>query len=186
MDVQTVSVVIAAISVIIGVINSIRSNQKADAQRQIELKTQELALQTQQQALETRQAELFMQIYNRYNTKDFQKTYGATRFIYKWTDEQDFTQRYHVLSSPENLDAFADYNAMNAFFEGVGVLVKKGLIDVDLVYDLFANRIIWYWEEGFGPLGPYWRARINDPDLYDSMEYLYHEMKQRQQTANVA
>ncbi len=30
-----------------------------------------------------------------------------------------------------------------AFFEGIGVLVKKGLIDVELIEDLLANRIIW-------------------------------------------
>jgi hypothetical protein len=161
-DIQTVTVVITGISIIIGVI---------------------LSLNSRKQELETRQAQLFMQIYNRYNTKDFHKTYGATRFIYKWADEHDFLQRYHVLGGAENLDAFADYNSMNGFFEGIGVLVKKGLIDVDIVYDLFANRIIWYWEEGFGPLATYWRNRIKDPNLYDSMEYLYNEMKKRQQQA---
>ena len=40
MDVQTVSIVIAAVSVVIGVINSIMSNKKAEEQRQMQLFTQ--------------------------------------------------------------------------------------------------------------------------------------------------
>lgn len=57
MDVQSITVVIAGISVIVGVINPILSSRRADEQRQ-------LTLNTQQQALETRQAQLFMQIYD--------------------------------------------------------------------------------------------------------------------------
>ena len=46
-DVQTVSIVIAAVSVVIGVANSILTNRRAESRRQIEL--------------ETRQAEFYMQ-----------------------------------------------------------------------------------------------------------------------------
>ena len=40
MDIQTITVVIAGISVVIGVINSIRSNRRADEQRQVQLLSQ--------------------------------------------------------------------------------------------------------------------------------------------------
>lgn len=40
MDIPTVSIVIAAVSVVIGVINSIMSNRKAEEQRQMQLFTQ--------------------------------------------------------------------------------------------------------------------------------------------------
>jgi type II secretory pathway pseudopilin PulG len=61
MDIQPVTVVIAGISVIIVVINSVRSNRRADEQRQVQLVSQ---------------------IYNRLHEKDF-----VTQFyemIYQW------------------------------------------------------------------------------------------------------
>jgi hypothetical protein len=69
---------------------------------------------------------------------------------------------------------------LNTFFEGVGVLVKKGLIDIELVEDLLSQRIIWYWEHMMGPRIDYVRKAMDDPTQYDSIEYLYHEMKHRQ------
>lgn len=75
-SIETVSIVIAAISVVIGVINSIRSNQKAEEQRQTEI--------------ETRQAELFTNIYNRWNTRDIQTAYGNIRHLWQWNGFEDF------------------------------------------------------------------------------------------------
>jgi len=68
-----------------------------------------------------------------------------------------------------------------AYFEGIGVLVQEGLLDVDLVEKLFAGRIIAIWEKIF-PVGSIDEARqiIKDPGMHDHFEYLYHEMKHRQ------
>jgi hypothetical protein len=178
MDIQTITVVIAGISVVIGVINSIMSNRKAEAQRQIELKTQELTLQAQQQALETRQAELFSQIYNRWNSRDFVKAYGRVRYKYRWKDFPDWTTKFHPEIDDE---AYADFMTLNATFEGLGVLVKKGLLDIYLVEDLFSQRIIWYWEYVHQPMLKDTREYTSDPTQYDSIEYLYDQLKQRQQ-----
>jgi len=59
--------------------------------------------------------------------------------------------------------------------------VKKGLLDIDLVEDLFSQRIIWFWEEK--SLLEETRQLTNDPTQYDSLEYLYNLMKQRQHVA---
>jgi hypothetical protein len=67
-----------------------------------------------------------------------------------------------------------------AFFEGIGVLVKKGLIDIELVEDLFSQRIIWVWENWAQPGIDQVRTLTNDQTQWDSFEYLYHEMKHRQ------
>ena len=68
---------------------------------------------------------------------------------------------------------------LNAFFEGVGVLVKKRLIDIELVEDLLSQRILWYWEKT-KPIATVIRRELNDPTQLDSVEYLYNQMKQRQ------
>jgi type II secretory pathway pseudopilin PulG len=83
MDVQTVSIVIAAVSVVIGVINSIMSNQKADQQRQTEI--------------DTRQAELFMQVYQRFNTREFRQALQNVLYIQEYRGWDEFLQQYGSL-----------------------------------------------------------------------------------------
>jgi hypothetical protein len=39
------------------------------------------------------------------------------------------------------------FHQLTLFFEGVGVLVQKDLINIDLVERLFSDRIIWFWGE---------------------------------------
>jgi hypothetical protein len=163
-DIQTISVVIAAISVVIGVINSILSSRKADQQRQVEV--------------ETRQAELFMQMYNRWSTPDMMKGYGLVRFRSAWTDYDDWAQKY----GPDHgdFDVWASGMSLFSFFEGLGVLVQRGLIDIGLVEDLMGNRLVDTWSK-YRPVREEGIRRGRDPKSWDHTEYLYHELKQRQQ-----
>jgi hypothetical protein len=175
-DVQTISIVVAAVSVFIAAINSIYSSRRAE--------------QNDQQMLETRQAQLFSQISSWWRTRDAVKAYGNVR--YKYT--QDFLQnqlsfdeyfgKYHVTADPE---AYADQMTLWTFFEGIGVLVKKGLIAVELVEDLLSQRIIWIWENLLGPFVAGVRKYTDEPTQYDSIEYLSTVMKQRaEQQATVS
>lgn len=58
-DVQTISIVVAAVGVFIAAINSVYSSREATRQRQTEI--------------ETRQAELFMQMYRDWSAPGFRK-----------------------------------------------------------------------------------------------------------------
>jgi hypothetical protein len=62
------------------------------------------------------------------------------------------------------------------FIKGIGILVKKGLIDIELVEDLLSQRIIWIWEQGLGPNVEVIRKNADDPTQYDPVEYLYHAL----------
>jgi hypothetical protein len=57
----------AGIGILIATINQIYTSREANRQRQIEI--------------ETRQAELFTNIYNRWNTREMLTAYGLARFI---------------------------------------------------------------------------------------------------------
>ena len=157
-DVQTISIVVAAVGVLIAAVNSIISSRRAEEQRQ-------LSLETQQLALETRQAQLFAQVYNRWSQRNTVKAYGVVRYKHKWTDLKDWLSKYGADVDPE---AYADAMTLNAFFEGLGVLVKKGLIDIELVEDLFSQRIIWYWEEMHQRAIHDIREFTKDPTQYDT------------------
>jgi hypothetical protein len=110
------------------------------------------------------------------------KAYGLVRYKYEWTDFADWLTKFHPAIDPE---AYADFMTLNSTFEGLGVLVKKGLLDVSFVEDLFSQRIIWYWENVHQPIQKDTRAYTSDPTQYDHIEYLCDQLKQRQQVTAV-
>jgi len=163
MDIQTATIVVTGIGVLIAAVNQIYISRQTNEQREREL--------------ETRQAELFTNIYNRWNSREFIKAYGSVRYAYKWRDFDEFVEKY----MPEkNVEEYADFMTLGTFFEGLGVLVKKGLIDIGLVQDLVSERIIWYYKNVVGPMIDGIRKLTNDPTQWDHVEYLYHEMRHRQ------
>jgi hypothetical protein len=177
-DLQTISITVgiltACITVIIGVISFLKSNRRAEEQRI-------LTLQAQQQALETRQAQLFMQVYNRWNSRDLQQAYGLTRFQHslEWNDYDTFFKFMEMPPSrgkPWKYEVWSDIQTLGTFLEGLDMLVKNKFVDIKLVNDLLADRITWYWEM-FKDIAEGSREKLNDPSLYDSTEFLYNEIK---------
>ena len=79
MDVQTVTVVIAGISVIVGVMNSILSSRRA--------------AENDQMMLETRQAQLFAQIHSWWRSREAMKAYGNVRYHY-YADKEKVINEY--------------------------------------------------------------------------------------------
>lgn len=162
---------------IIAAANSIISSRRAEEQRQLTLKTQ-------QHALKTRQAQLFMQVYNRLTAKDMTAAYGLVRYQYpkEWdTVEEGFSR----VVDDFDVEMYSNNQILHNFYEGLGVLVKKGLIDIELVEDLFSKRIIWHWEH-HAPAFLHARKILDDPTQYDGIEYLYNLMKQREHATAVS
>jgi len=65
------------------------------------------------------------------------------------------------------------------YFEGVGVLLHKKLIDSNLTYDLLNTPIRLCWEK-FKPASEGLRKQYNDPTIFEHFEYLYKEMQKRE------
>jgi hypothetical protein len=171
-DLQTISITIgiltACVSVVIGVINSIQSNREAKEQQQVEV--------------DTWQAELFIRLYDRYSSVDFRDT--ITKMMqWTWTDYEDFMRKY---GSEANSDAWNAFITMQNYFEGVGVLVQRELIDLRLVDDLLWNITTYFWEK-FGPGLIESRQRSTLPylgkqRLFDHTEWLYNRIRTVQQS----
>jgi hypothetical protein len=64
------------------------------------------------------------------------------------------------------------------YFEGVGQLLRDGLIDVRLVDAMYSDRVIRLWEKAF-PIVLELRESYRNPDYYGNWEYLYDELKKR-------
>jgi hypothetical protein len=61
-------------------------------------------------------------------------------------------------------------NAVANFFEGVGLLVKTGLVDRDLMLEMWASVVIQSWER-LTPVVAIYRRRVGDA-LWENFEYL--------------
>ncbi|UCD45774.1 MAG: hypothetical protein JSV27_04620 [Candidatus Bathyarchaeota archaeon] len=127
---------------------------------------------TQDLQLETRQAQLFMQTYDNFIEPTFYDKL-ADFLTWKWDDYDDFMQKYGWDANPK---AWQQSGSVVTFFEGVGVLVQKGLLDINLVGELMTRHVIGVWEK-IGPISKEMRRRFNRPDHDANLEYLYDEIK---------
>jgi hypothetical protein len=136
-------------------------------------RTRELTLKAQENALETRQTQLFMNIYQTFQNKDFQQDYLETIYERHWEDYEDFMTKYGTGSGSEVSVRMSIFNLEN-FFEGLGVLVYRNQIDISLIDDLMRSYVVNFWEKwrtvAFGA-----RDDMN-PFVAEWTEYLYNEL----------
>lgn len=121
----------------------------------------------------TRQAQTYMPIYSKFQEKEFMKKYIDILNLWEWETPQEFHERYGPRA---NLDAYSDYMNVNTYFTGIGVLVKRRLIDKELVNDLMGDIIVRFWERNEDYLF-YIRDQRGWQTLGEHFEYLYRVMK---------
>ena len=160
LDIPSISAVVAAIGVLIGVIIAV-------------LEVRNLVKQ--------RQAELFMNLYDHYNDPEFAKHWAKTVFQWNWKDFDDWLKKY----GPEtNVEAYSSWAAIGNYFKGIGVLVNKKLIDISLAENLMSQTLFGYWEK-YEPVVKGFREHYKFPEAWKWVEYLHNELKKRQQSATL-
>ena len=136
------------------------------------------ANKTQRQAHETRQAQLYMQLYSFYDNKEFLKDYGNITNVYEYGGVEDWWEKY---SPAVDNEAYSSWLRVGRFFDGVGILMRRELIEKELIFDLLGDVIKGSWEgtspetgmESFIMGGrEYWDM----PKLWNNFEYLYKEL----------
>jgi hypothetical protein len=128
---------------------------------------------TQKMQLETRQAQLFMNIYNTWSTKQYHRDREQLLYVWEFTDFDDFYKKYGVDVNP---DDHAIWDMFSTHFGGIAVLIRRGLIDSEMVYDLMYESIIWFWEK-YGTIFLRLRELSGNPKTWKDLELMYHEMK---------
>jgi hypothetical protein len=118
-----------------------------------------------------RQTDLIMRLYSTRTTKEFQESWKKVMSM----EPKDY-RNY------EKWHEWSDFIVVAGFFEGIGILLYRKLVDIALVDDLFSYSIKTIWErikevvEGV-------RKYHNAPQIWEWFEYLYDELKKRQQQA---
>ena len=93
---------------------------------------------TQNLTLENRNAQLLMRIYDKYTeTELMRQQMEIINCDCDWTDVEDFWNRY----GPEaNTEFYTSFGRLAYYFDGIGVLVKRKLVEKDAIYDLMGAR----------------------------------------------
>jgi hypothetical protein len=127
----------------------------------------------------TRQAQLLMGLYETYRSPEFRKRQMAIQIL-EYNDFHDFWDKYGRDNNP---DYWAMWFSVAAFYNGIGVLVRRNMLDIELVEELLANIIERSWEN-MGDIILDWRKFIaadkeRKYDLLHGFEYLYNEIVSR-------
>jgi len=94
----------------------------------------------------------------------------------EFRDYNDFVKKYGPIPSLSP-DTVA-FRMISMFAEELGMLLRRGLIDPDMAYSVFSVGILW---EKLRPIVEGVRKHFNEPRLFEDFEYLYNEMKKREQ-----
>jgi len=157
LDIPSISAIVAAIGVIIGVILTVLELRHLRKQRETDLLVR-LAPWLNMSSSELQQA-------------------GVRIQNLEYTDYDDFVKKFGLLNSekPEQTAILAVAN----YFEAIGILAKRKLVNTDLVFDFWGGDIPEMWEK-IKPVIEGTRKKSSHSILVNA-EYLYNEMKKREQ-----
>ena len=128
--------------------------------------------------LDTRQAQLFMQVYSPFASKEFQHTFGTAGRM-SFEDYEDFRQKYYGAEGSLRED-YESYVTVANYFEGVGMLVKRGLLDISFVENLLSTHIVQFWSK-FGSHMMETRENWKRPRMWEWVEFLYRELEKQEE-----
>jgi len=162
------------VGILVGIIYYITIMRNQQRTRELSLRAQELTLKAQEQASETRQAQLFMNIYNQsFTSRQFLDALQRVINL-QWKDFDEYLALFDY-TNPETRENRLAMMTLTGFFEGVGVLVKEGLLDIRMVALLMTGPVKSYWEK-IVPIVEKYRERDNYPRMVSETEYLYNEL----------
>ena len=151
-DVQTVIDILPAISITIGVLYYIMVLRNQEKSRSTQLATH---VSSKLQDLE-------------------RSKIGIELLEMKWTDFNDFYNKYDSTVSPDN---YTKRTLIFGIYNEFGVLLNKKLIDIETVYDLMGvQRPLFTWNK-FESIIIEQRIRYDDPDYCHWFEHLIQELQ---------
>jgi hypothetical protein len=116
-----------------------------------------------------RQTDLVMRLYSTRGSKEFQE---ALKNV--------MTAKPENYKDYENWWEWSDFIEVLIFFEGIGILLHRKLVDIKLADDLFSTLIKASWEKIRSVVEGV-RKYHSSPQIAEYFEYLYNELKKREQ-----
>jgi len=155
-DIPTVSIAIASASVVAGIVY--------------------YAFQVRHQT-KLRETDLIMRVYSTLSTKELEEAWYRVLNL-ECKDYDDFVKKYGDIMSETPVNVA--FSIIAYFFEGIGVLLHKKLVDVDLIDELMSESIIVTWEK-MKPIVEGYRKQYSFRKDLQWFENLYNEVKRKEQ-----
>jgi hypothetical protein len=152
-DVTEISAIIAVTGVLVGVVYSI------------------LEIRHQSKLRETESLFRLSPWFNM-NAREIQEAVRSTCSLH-YEDYDDYVKRY-----AERPEDFA-LKSLGNYFEGIGILVYRKLVDPEIVHDFWGDIILSTWEK-VKPIIADMRKDSGDTNMFVFWEHLYDEMKKRE------
>ena len=138
-----------------------------------------------QNANKTRQTQILMNLYETYRNPEFAEMWGEVTDR-EYTDFDDYWQKY---GAEVNRSAWSSFQSVARVFHGVGVLLKRRMVDIELVEELLGNIILISWIK-MGPIILGFRemtltrhdglGRVRNFPPLSGFDYINNELKKRQ------
>lgn len=163
-ELSTIRDLVAIFGVIAGFsyyVLTVRANQK----------NQKLNLQSQEQATKARMAQIIMQLERWQSSKEAWRDHLEWSNL-KWENYSDFEDKYGSDVNPEN---YFLRQIKIGYYQRLGILVKHGMLDKNLAFDLGGQGVIQHWNM-YSEIIKTQRELYDQPMLGIHWEYLYYEM----------
>ena len=151
-DIQTISIAVASAGVLAGIIY--------------------YAFQVRHQT-RLRQTDLIMRLHSQTLSKEFMEAYLKAMNV-NFSDYNDFVEKYGPFYAEGSEQAAIIMCA--TFMEGIGILVHRKLVDIEVIQELFPVERAWRKLE---PLLIGVRKQRGTPETWEWFEYLYNQASNR-------
>jgi hypothetical protein len=121
--------------------------------------------------LETRRIGLIDSIITRTINEGGMRSYFEL-LRYEWKDYEDFERKY---GSENDVDAAAKRFAMWHEYNSVGMMLHKGMVEIEDLYDMGMQGVVFLWEK-YRPIIEENRRRYNGKYYLRDLEYFAGEM----------
>lgn len=121
-------------------------------------------------AIKTREAQLFMEIFDRFNDTKFWEGINETR-------RAEFEEFLEKTNTQISFEAYNRLVSIGAYFEGIGVLLKRGLINIKLVNDFMPFTILGFYKN-IKPLIQSYIESGGSRYRWKGYQYLYRAVKE--------
>jgi hypothetical protein len=118
--------------------------------------------------VKTRHIDLVMRLYSTFGSKEYLE--ASRRVSLASKDHDAFLKKY----------GYVDVVLVGTLFEGIGILLKRKLMDIELIDDLFSEPVRNSWRT-MKPIIEIYRKSLNQPRIFEWFEYLAAEMQKREQ-----
>ena len=121
------------------------------------------------QQTKIRQMDLLMRLFSTFDSNEFQEEY--IKFLdLKITNYDEYVKTY----------GFKGLFKIFPFFEALGIMLNRKMVSLDLVEQMYSQSIQIMWEKT-KPIQEGLRKKYSQPKWGEWFEYLYDEMKKKEQ-----